>query len=138
MTHFEMAIEVRFMRVPIKWELRRPGDPIAIPTGKPKSFDLGANEVDGWDLRDRFLRLERSEQAAISFLNDVGVWDAYEHDGQAKGTGQSRLTGVIGSRLFIGYAMPVELAELWALQQSLKKDLVNRAALKAKWGSPPR
>src|SRR6478752_9259826 len=83
MAHVQIPVEVRFLRIPTKWEV---GPEIPAPTLlDPKKLEPerilvptvlkgSANYIDGWKLRDRFFKLPHTEEAALSFLNDIGLW----------------------------------------------------------------
>src|SRR5712692_9866830 len=76
-----LAVETGFLQVPTDWSIEsdEQGRRIAVP--EVKQLGRGKwKEIDGWELRDRFLRLEHAEEAALQFLQKVGVWWAVRSD----------------------------------------------------------
>ncbi|UVT19827.1 MAG: hypothetical protein H8K03_18900 [Nitrospira sp.] len=76
MTRIPLSPEVRFLRIPTKWEMDfdKKGAPQVV---RPTLLDAVAGNLDGWEIRNRFLRLRHTESAALDFLHDIGIWDTY-------------------------------------------------------------
>jgi hypothetical protein len=107
----EIALELGCLRLPTEWHLEtdKSGRRVAVPRLlKSKGFD----EIDGWELRDRFFRMEESEKSALDFLNYAGVWIAEEIAPQ-EGRDVEALRGHFSSRLFEGRARCEVLTDLW-------------------------
>jgi CGNR zinc finger len=98
--------------------------------------------VDGWKLRDRFLRLKLDaahEEDVLTFLNDVGVWHAVEDNEVSQASaGKMLLSGAFGSRFFNGRAVPLHLSDLQSEQAHWRELLSSPRALKAEFGSAPK
>lgn len=155
MTQLKIILEVRFLRIPVRWELRqtalrRPSpeegkgilitdetEPILVPY-VDQSVKRHINEIDGFELRRQFLRLDHTEQAALDFLQQVGVWRAVEsHTVSQSNTGAALLSGSFGSRFLTGRALPIRVSDLWREQEYALRLLRDTPALKATFGTPP-
>jgi hypothetical protein len=134
-----ISLELRFLRIPATWSRRKDrmyGDFALVPELKPGP----AKPIeDAWSLRNEFLRMEHSEEAALKFLEKVGVWDV----GYSAPWSEAKcLSSAIGHRVITPprYPLPVTIEELWDEQerwdQMLKEK--NRAKLKAVFGPPPK
>lgn len=47
-----------------------------VPDSEKGDWPSRLREVDGWKMRDDFLRLDRSTPSLAKFLNEYGVWDS--------------------------------------------------------------
>lgn len=56
---------------------RRP-IPLEVLISEMPAAEQSLRKVDGWRMRDEFLRLERSTGALLVFLNRYGMWDAQQ------------------------------------------------------------
>lgn len=144
-----IALELHFLRLSTVWTRR-----------KERIFDQRGEESVGYfyvpgvdcdaapeliedprKLRNEFLRMERSEEAALRFLRLVGVWDVDEREPQSD-LPETRLSGTFGFRVVTGAARSVALDDIWAAQEYWK-DLLKGPAkrrdekLRAKFGPPP-
>jgi hypothetical protein len=92
---------------------------------------------DPWDIRNKFLRLKHSEEDALKFLTEIGVWSAVEDRQATKAScGKMLLNGWFGHRMFSGRARLVRFEELWAKQDWWKNLLLDRERLRLEL-SPP-
>ena len=144
MSRIKVPIEPRFLRIPTTWT-RKTGffhDESGVKTysffvpavrryEEPELID------DPWKLRSEFLKMEHTEDAALRFLNKVGVWEAVASAPQSD-LKQTTLSGVFGVRDFVGHARPVEPEDLWADQKRWKELLTpnNRKKLRTKFAPP--
>ncbi len=139
----QLTVEVRFLRVPTEWTAttltrgNRTG-PGAVPAVS-RTVAYKPVELDGWEWRGKFFRLRLGdESAALSFLTEVGIWDAQQDLLSSEGTaGRSLLSGPYGGRYLSGRAAPVLLDDFWREQTRWRTDLLHPAKLKAQFGSPP-
>jgi hypothetical protein len=132
MTRIPMLIEVRFMRIPTEWAMGSgeiPGhskpQSIAKPTVKKGSITY----LDGWEMRNRFLRLPQTESAALNFLQEVGLWWTVEGLPPELGAarmGAAAVTGVYGGRYLSETALPVHLDDFWKEQATWRWTLKNQ------------
>lgn len=94
---------------------------------------------DAWSLRNEFLRMKHSEDAALKFLEKVGVWDVGD---RAPWSEAKYLSGAIGHRVIDPpkYPLPVTIEWLWDEQERWDEMLreKNRAKLRAVFGPPPK
>jgi len=116
-----------------------PGPPVqvAVPHVRSVHGCVKTELIDGREMRRRFQRLQHTPGASLDFLNAIGVWSAYEHNGKPLGSGHSAINGPVGSRYFNGYAMPIDLDQLWAEQRTLDSQLRKPSLLKSQLGPGP-
>jgi DNA invertase Pin-like site-specific DNA recombinase len=72
-----LSIEIAFLRIPTEWTMERNDKLrwVAVPA-VTQATSAKIDEIDGWGLRRRFLRLKPGDRkAALQFLQDVGVFD---------------------------------------------------------------
>jgi hypothetical protein len=153
MSRIRFSIEPRFLRIPTNW-VRYKGvayDEDGKGTGRfvERTEYFFAPEVDHralpeliedpWKLRNDFLKMKHSEDAALQFLSKIGVWKAVDGQEPQSNLPKTALAGNFGLRWFHGCARPLTLEELWADQEHWKELLSRdgRAKLRAKF-TPPR
>ena len=129
----QLPIEIGFLKIPTRWSLAT--DPrrgrVAVPVVDQSQKPV---EIDGWELRRRFQRMEQTEEAALDFLEGVGLWELLPCPAQSN----RQIVGNFGSRFVQGVAPAgVQLSRLWNLQQSWLKLLSDPVALKKRFGPPP-
>ncbi len=141
MTRIPIAIEVRFLRVPTSWKLRKEtlsGAWMLVPEIN-QGMDRKLTPIeDPWELRNQFFRMTHDEKAASEFLNEVGVWRAHAdpHVSEAS-AGRMLLSGTFGHRLFFGRALPLTFEELWRDQEHWANLLRTPSKLRAEFGRVP-
>jgi hypothetical protein len=133
----QLPVEVRFLRVPTDWSLKTDaqGRRVAVPTVS-KAEQCNLNQVDGYELRRKFLRMN-DEKTALQFLQEVGLWDFFEDRSAGKGSHANELHGSIGSRLFCGRAPEVPLTELRETRDWWRRVLRNNAEVRERFGEFP-
>lgn len=131
-----LALEVGFLVIPTDWSIETAGgQPVAVPEVKP--VPRKCREINGWELRERFLRLEHTEKAAVEFLQQVGVWDIVRsHNGKFKPHKSTMISGHFGSRLLQGQASSVPLDVLWGQQKWWHHLVGNPESLAEEFGRP--
>jgi len=141
MSRIKIPIEPRFLRIPTVWT-RHKGvyhdergqyvEYFFVPNVSQRA-DPEPIE-DPWKLRNQFLRMPHTEDAAVQFLDKVGVWQTATNEPQAN-LKETTLSGALGVRLFVGHARPITLEELWAEQDRWKELLSQQgiAKLRAKF-----
>ncbi len=140
MTRLQMTVEIRSTRIPTDWTVQidqRTGERFAVPIVSKNIVETKPAKLDAWELRGQFLRMKHDEASALSFLRQVGVWEATAEAGQG-----TRLTVALGSRHFSGRALFVGLDEwdplsFWKEQQWWRKLLCSPSDLRTLFGSPP-
>jgi hypothetical protein len=140
MTRIPMAIELRFLRVPTRWTMRKDnvsGAWMLVPEINQDLERRLTTIEDAWELRNQFFRMKHDENAAFKFLNQIGVWRAHADCHVPASTGSMLLSGAFGHRLFFGRALPVTLEELWAQQDHWSKLLRRPSLLRAEFGRVP-
>ncbi len=149
MSATKIAIELRFLRVATKWTRRKHrvvdeiGERVQYVYVPEVDCTAAQEEIeDPRRLRNEFLRMERSEEAALNFLHRVGLWAADPGIEPQSDLQETRLSGAFGFRVFEGMARPVSLEDVWE-EQEYWKDLLKGPAkrrngkLRAKFGTPP-
>ena len=147
MTRLALAVEMRFWRVPTDWTIRTEqlrGELAACPSIRADA-ESAIVEVDGFELRRKFLQMRHTPESAIAFLSEVGVWSAYEDPTgpvsvpveAVAANGSVPLNIAFRSRLFHGRALPIFLSELWREQTMWLEGLRNISRLKEQFGPPP-
>lgn len=134
-----LSVEISFLRIPTEWSLEQDtqGRWVAVPAVS-QATSVKVSEIDGWGLRRRFLRLKPGDrEAALQFLQGVGVWRAQSAPGASLEEGNALVSGAFGARVFNGRALSVPLHDLLRQQQWWLKTLRDPAALKARFGTPP-
>jgi len=134
-----LSVEISFLRIPTEWSLEQDtqGRWVAVPAVS-QATSVKVSEIDGWGLRRRFLRLKPGDrEAALQFLQGVGVWRAQSAPGASLEEGNQLVSGAFGARVFNGRALSVPLHDLLRQQQWWLKTLRDPAALKARFGTPP-
>jgi hypothetical protein len=154
----QLLVEVGFLRIAAAWSLRvgPRGYKMAFPEvdqfyRSPERSRQGpgykplpgrrptSSEIDGWEMTTRFLGLKHTEEEALKFLNDVGVWTATEDpQATAERDGKQFINGYFGARLFTGRAEPILLDGLWKQQSYWNDTLSKRARLMDEFGPAPR
>jgi hypothetical protein len=135
----QLSVEISFLRIPTEWSLEQDtqGRWVAVPAVS-QATSVKVSEIDGWGLRRRFLRLKPGDrEAALQFLQGVGVWRAQSAPGASLEEGNALVSGAFGARAFNGRAISVPLHDLLRQQQWWLKTLRDPAALKARFGTPP-
>lgn len=160
MAQVQIPVEVRFLRIPTSWEV---GTEFPMPTGlkpgaKPEDVKLeleptliptilkgSASYVDGWKLRDRFLKLNQTQDEALGFLYDIGLWSTTEgidtpidiSDETHKLSDRaltnlvlskrpmSSVSGLFAGRYLSETAMPTWASVLWSFQDACRTYLVK-------------
>ncbi len=140
MTRIPIAIELRFLRIPTRWGLRKEnlsGAWMLVPeidqAMEPKLTPIGSP----WELRNQFFRMKHDENAAFEFLNQVGVWRAIDDPHVTASAGKMLLDGAFGHRLFLGRALPLTLEDLWRHQDHWASMLRTPSLLRAEFGRVP-
>src|SRR5438067_2467114 len=142
MTRVPISLEVRCLRIATKWEVQKYNFSdyrLLVPEVTP---DVSRREgrrlermmvsiEDPWALRNEFLRMKHDVGAALSFLNQVGVFRAVADKNGSKSLGGRLMAGAFGSRLFFGSALPLTLEDLWTDQANWKNLFVNRKTLQS-------
>ena len=159
MTRVKLSVEARFFRIPTRWEIdqappqefyrrhqfngkqlkgKKKTVPVAVPSFTDNVGETKLVEVDGWELRNRFLQMKQTAESAISFLQEVGVWAISEDEHVTIGLDEGALSGAFGARLVRGWAVPVSLSQLWEVQRYYRELLANADEIRRKFGpSPP-
>lgn len=142
MTRIGLTVDVRFLRIPTQWrrvEIQL-GDTTAwgATPAVSKSDSCKPVEIDGWAMRNRFLRLPHDEGEALKFLSDVGIWHAVEDPHISAKVGEQLLDGAYGTRLFFGRATPGYFNDLWREQTHWRSLLERPSELKARFSPPSR
>jgi hypothetical protein len=153
----QQSVEFRFLRIPAEWDLKENprGAWIAEPHVRQGKHGQ-PTEVDGWELRRRFLLLKDGNlNAMVRFLQAVGLWQILPDPQFSLDRGVSPddlvaqlkkperfLCGYFGTRLFQGWALPVECDQLKRTALQIDGWLRNAAAgnaaeLREKFGPPP-
>jgi hypothetical protein len=134
-----ISIQIQFLKVPTQWTVRESqwGWTLVPEVDQDMERKIGILD-DPWEIRNEFLRLKHTEEAALKFLTKVGIWNAVE-DRQATqaSCGKMLLNGYFGHQLFFGTATFVPLGELWARQTWWKNLLSDEARLRAEFAPPP-
>ena len=154
MTQIPLSVELRFLQIPAVWRLVKyhvdeefdhKGRKIAeaheehvfVPSVEQSPAAVHARKLvevkdeEVWELRNSFLRMKHTEEAALDFLGQIGVWIADDTKPQSN-MPETRLSGAFGYRWFSGRARPLTLETLWADQaywKSLLRDPVKLAAM---------
>jgi len=140
MTRIPIAIEVRCLRVPTRWTLRKEnlsGEWMLVPE-VTQAMDLKLSPIeDPWELRNQFFRMKHDEKSAFEFLDQVGVWRAHEDPNVSASAGTMLLSGAFGHRLFFGRALPLTLEKLWRDQDHWANLLRTPKLLRAEFGRAP-
>lgn len=114
MTRTNIPIRFRFLKLPVTWELqdnRKLGTVLCgqLNIGKdPAKVPL--SELDGWKVRDEFLRLPEDPRKLAAFLNTVGAWSSDPEE------------AALDSRRFPIYA---HLDDLWMFRADLRDALLG-------------
>jgi len=158
MTRVKVPIEARCLRIPTQWEIlqvsQREGytrsqfnDPkprrktetvsIAVPSFSPDVKEPNLVEVDGWELRNHFLQISQTEESALKFLHDAGVWDINVAEPVFDVHDAGVLSGAFGARIIQGWAVPVPLSEIWEVQRIYRELLGDPGQLRQKFGPRP-
>jgi hypothetical protein len=142
--NLKLAVKFRFLRIPTKWSLEtdQHGRLQAVPhlIGDPNNVAMV--DIDGWELRRRFLQLQNGDgKAVLRFLDQVGVW-ILEDPGipvvmDLEGLPRQFFSGVFGSRFAMGTALPVSRERLQDNARGWNELLMNRSALKQRFSPLP-
>lgn len=123
----QQSVEFRFLRIPAEWELKENPQGAWIAEPHVRQGKHGQpTEVDAWEVRRRFLLLKDGKlNAMVPFLEAVGLWQTLPDPHFSLDRGMSPddpfarlkkperfLCGYFGSRLFQGWALPVECDQL--------------------------
>jgi hypothetical protein len=131
-------MRVRFLRVPVRWELREVRNEAqgissiwAFPTlDDDGTLDtLKLKERDAWDCREEFLSIPYGDNERMRlFLESVGLWldDRNEYEDQLSEVAQHRRAG---------HPHPVAISGLWKCQSAFKRSLIDPRAFKEKFGA---
>jgi len=137
MTRITLPMRVRFLRVPVRWELREIRSesqgapriwafPTVVDDGTLDSFKL--KERDAWDCREEFLAIPDGDNEKMRlYLESVGIWldDRNEYENQVREVAEHRRAG---------HPHPVAISGLWKFQSMLKRSLINKRAFVEKYG----
>ena len=137
MTRITLPMRVRFLRVPVRWELREIRSesqgapriwafPTVIDDGTLDCFKL--KERDAWDCREEFLAIPVGDNEKMRlYLESVGIWfdDRNEYENQVSEVAQHRAAG---------HPHAVTIKGLWLFQSVLKRSLINKKAFVKKYG----
>jgi hypothetical protein len=146
MSRIKIAIEARFLAIPANWTRHKS---VAHDEKGEHAEYFFAPEVnqkaepalieDPWKLRNDFLRMKHTEDAAFRFLSKVGVWNVVAGQRPQIGLEKTALEGAFGLRWFQGRALPLTLEELWAEQEHWSELLSpqGRAKLRARFTPRP-
>ena len=123
MSSRKAVLELRFLRLPTIW--KRHKSEIHDENGVRMEYfyapevdsDADPEPIEARQLLNQFLRMEHSEDAALKFLGQVGVWVAVPGAEPQSDRPKTLLSGEFGYRVFRGVARPVTLEELWAEQE---------------------
>jgi hypothetical protein len=146
MSRIPISLELRFLRIPTIWtrhkgvfhdERGEHTEYFFAPEVRQDVERRFVIEDDPWKLRNEFLRMKHTEEAALQFLEHVGVWNAVSGQEPQGNLPKTALSGAFGFRLFHGSARPVSLEELWDEQESWNDKLKNPAKLRAEFRPPP-
>lgn len=136
MSSQRVRLDLQFLAIPTIWTRRQEqiyGHYALVP-----ELQRGRAKVaeDGWSLRNEFLKMAHSEEAALRFLGKVGVWGLGQ---RAPWSGAKSLSGAYGHRYVSAplYPLPMTIEELWAEQETWKELLRKPAALRTKFAQPP-
>jgi hypothetical protein len=137
-----ISIEVRFLRIPTRWTVRKSaisGAWMLVPEVNQEMERKLTPIDDAWELRNQFFRMKHDEKTALDFLNHVGVWSAVADPHASASAGGMLLSGHFGHRHFFGRALPLTLEGLWRDKEHWKTLLrpENEVQLRAEFGTPP-
>ncbi len=79
--------------------------------------------LDGWDLRDRFLKLRHSEDEALNFLQDVGLWMTVPKGPETRN--ELNVQGFVGQLSLAETAVPITFHRFWQAKEEFSKYLMN-------------
>lgn len=113
-----IPIKFRFIKIPVKWELREVPShklgPVPRLCGHPKAVLMESHsfsELNGWECRDEFLSLPENDTAAlIEFMDKVGLWDVY--------------SGSAALPYWPIEEMRVEPESVWELRETIRNALI--------------
>jgi hypothetical protein len=144
MTRVPVPLELRCLRIPAKWGLRK--DTISGEWNLVPDIAKDAREGTGkcsviekpWDIRDKFFRMKHEETAALDFLDEIGIWRAIGRPVPAWAR-SARLDfgGAFNHRFFSGWAQPITFEQLWKHQEHWRNLLLNPKTLRQEFGPPP-
>ena len=146
MSRIPISLELRFLRIPTTWtrhkgvfhdERGEHTEHFFAPEVRQDVERRFVVEDDPWKLRNEFLRMKHTEEAALQFLAHVGVWNAVSGQEPQNNLPKTGLSGAFGFRLFNGSARPLTLEELWDEQERWDTLLKNPAKLRAEFAPPP-
>jgi hypothetical protein len=133
-----ISLELRFLNIPTTWTRRRDlvsGEYALVPE---VNDNRRAKPIeDAFNLRNEFLRMEHSEEAALKLLEKIGVWGLAESAPWSEAKG---LSGDFGYRFIFKpqYPFPLTIEELWDEQERWKELLKNPAKLRAYFRPLPK
>jgi hypothetical protein len=138
LARFPISIQIRFLRVPTQWTVRESQWGWTLVPEIDQDMERKISTLDEpWAIRNDFLRLKHTEEAALKFLTKIGIWNAVEdHHATKASCGKMLLAGYFGHQLFFGRATFVPLEEFWARQAWWKNLLSDPNRLLAEF-SPP-
>src|ERR1035437_1276532 len=146
MSHIPISIELRFLRIPTRWSVSEEGYLMPEVDQRPQR-KLTAILDDPRDLRTEFLNLPNKQDAALRFLNKIGLWSTWKARTLIRGQWElgtpirgQRVEGAFGYRYFSHLAaLPLELKELWRRQRYWKRVLQkNLTLLRYEFAALPR
>src|SRR5215469_14683407 len=91
--------------------------------------------VDGWQIRNHFLRMKQDEESALRFLEDVGLWTISEGGMPSTEGHQGILRGWLGTRYLDVWADPIPVSHVWRTQDFCRELLGNPAQLRTEFTS---
>ena len=131
MSRTPISLELRFLRIPTIWN-RQKGvfhdehgehtEYFFAPEVRQDVERRFVIEDNPWKLRNEFLRMKHTEEAALQFLAHVGVWNAVPGQESQGNLPKTILSGAFGFRVFQGCARPLTLEELWTSKRDGRKD----------------
>lgn len=145
-THFNLPVELRFIRVPARWTAKaEDGGRWLIPEVNQHLDRKGVAITSPEEVRKLFFKMKDDENSALDFLNRVGVWsldesediDIWSDGTLRKGAGSvvvgektSYLSGAFGYRFIqTGRACPVQTAWLCKERDSWRNQMYSEHAL---------
>jgi hypothetical protein len=128
MTRTTIPIRLKFLRIPITWEIRAVagrsrGQHQLFAFAKQLHDDSSGDvaELDGWKCREEFFALkENDNDALLKFLTKVGVW--LRDEGELMGHWSKEVMRHYSE----GHPVPIDVRGLWKFRDSLKRALMDR------------
>lgn len=134
MTHQNIPIHLRFLRVPAVWEIRTIArqpkrESVEFAFSKIQSDGsldaFRVSELDAWKCREEFFNLPKGDNGALlKFLTKMGVW--LKLDGKLLDHWSSEVM----QHYREGHPIPIDIRGLWKFREGLRHSLVSKRAFR--------